>query len=121
MPEHVHLMILPALLEYPVDAVLKVLKGSFANSVLRRWRELDAPILKRITGRNGKLHFWQVGGGYDRNIYSEKEFLAKLDYIHNNPITRGLVNHPTEWRWSSARWYDGQRGEGILPIDAILV
>ena len=114
-------MLLPWLPEYPVAAVLKALKGGMANRALRRWRELDAPILRRITARNGKCHFWQVGGGYDRNIYSDKEFVEKLDYVHDNPVTRGLVKYPTEWRWSSARWYDGQRGGGILPIDAIWV
>jgi hypothetical protein len=29
----------------------------------------------------------------------------KLRYIHRNPVKRGLVAAPEQWRWSSFRWY----------------
>ena len=119
MPDHIHLLIEPSLPDYPVAVVLKELKGTFANIILRRWRELDAPILKRIRDRKGELHFWQRGGGYDRNIYSDQELLEKLDYIHNNPVARGLVEDPTAWRWSSARWYEDGDAESVLPMDPL--
>ena len=32
-----------------------------------------------------------------------------IDYIHNNPFRRGLVDHPTDWPWSSARFYAGEK------------
>jgi len=25
--------------------------------------------------------------------------------MHRNPVARGLVAKPEEWRWSSYRWY----------------
>jgi len=49
-----------------------------------------------------KLRFWQQGGGYDRNILSRKELWEKIDYIHANPVRRGLCEHPADWKWSSA-------------------
>jgi len=39
------------------------------------------------------------------NIWSEKKQLEKLDYMHNNPVTRRLVSSPSEWPWSSWRFY----------------
>ncbi len=36
-----------------------------------------------------------------------------IDYIHANPVRRGLVERPEEWEWSSARWYGGTRSVGI--------
>ena len=30
-----------------------------------------------------------------------------IEYIHYNPARRGLVAHPTDWPWSSARFYAG--------------
>jgi len=30
-----------------------------------------------------------------------------IDYIHANPVRRGLVEQPEEWEWSSAGWYSG--------------
>ena len=29
----------------------------------------------------------------------------KLDYMHANPVKRGLVSSPEEWPWSSFRFY----------------
>ncbi len=116
MPEHVHLMLIPNLPDHPASEVLSDLKGTFSRTVLQRWRSMNAPILSRLTDSRGKARFWQVGGGYDRNIISTEEYEEKLHYIHNNPVTRGLVELPTDWRWSSARWYSGIR-DGEIPIN----
>jgi putative transposase len=32
-----------------------------------------------------------------------------IDYIHANPVCRGLVARAEDWEWSSARWYAGLR------------
>ena len=31
--------------------------------------------------------------------------MEKLDYVHRNPVQRGLVTRPEDWTWSSARRY----------------
>jgi len=49
-------------------------------------------------------HFW-TARFYDFNVWTEKKRVEKLEYIHNNPVRRGLVASPEEWRWSSCRWY----------------
>jgi len=116
MPEHVHLLIWPRLPEYPVSAVTKSMKRTFAHRVIHRWRELDAAILKELGARDGQTRFWQRGGGYDRNILGGPELNEKIRYIHMNPVRRGLVERAEDWAWSSARWYDGKRDDE-LPID----
>jgi hypothetical protein len=37
-----------------------------------------------------------------------------IDYIHMNPVRRGLVANPEEWLWSSAAWYLNQAVTPIL-------
>jgi hypothetical protein len=32
-----------------------------------------------------------------------------IDYLHTNPVRRGLVAKAEDWEWSSARWYAGMR------------
>lgn len=118
MPEHVHLMLIPNLPDHPVSDVLSDMKATFSRTVLQRWRSLNAPILSRLTDNRGKARFWQVGGGYDRNIITSEEYEEKLHYIHQNPVARGLVESSTDWRWSSARWYSGVR-TGELTIDPL--
>lgn len=106
MPEHFHLLIQPKDTNQTVEQVLRRIKASFAQSVVKRWDKLNAPILRRLIDKAGRRRFWQPGGGYDRNIYSEEELLEKIAYIHRNPVSRGLVNAPGDWPWSSVRWYE---------------
>ncbi len=35
-------------------------------------------------------------------IESEKFFLQKINYIHNNPVRKQYVADPSYWYWSSA-------------------
>jgi putative transposase len=119
MPEHVHLLLQPKLPEFPVDDVLQELKGQFSGRALRRWRKSKAPILEQLIDAGGKQRFWLPGGGYDRNINSADELEEKINYIHHNPVKRGLVQHATCWRWSSARWFAGVREGGDLEMDPL--
>jgi putative transposase len=124
MPNHVHLLLFPPT-DHPdhgsnsISRILLALKGPYAYWALpqleRRWPELHR---KLEVQQQGKLsyHFWQAGGGYDRNIFSDDEFIEKLNYMHLNPVRKGFVETAAEWRWSSAKYYE--TGEaGRIPID----
>ncbi|MEM7806829.1 MAG: transposase [Planctomycetota bacterium] len=90
-----------------ITRVLYDLKRPFARDVIARWRELDAPVLRRITDKRGRPHFWQSGGGYDRNLRTAAEINEKIDYIHANPPRRALCRFEQDWPWSSIHAYDG--------------
>src|SRR5207249_10738360 len=49
-------------------------------------------------------HIWQARF-YDFNVWTERKRIEKLRYMHRNPVQRGLVESPEQWRWSSFRWY----------------
>jgi len=51
-----------------------------------------------------KRAFWQARS-YDFNVWTTKKRVEKLRYMHRNPVKRGLVGAPEEWRWSSYRFY----------------
>ncbi len=108
MPEHAHLLMRPRE-NAPLDRALLFLKMSVAQRVINRWRELDAPILKKIHDPDGSPRFWQKGGGFDRNVRDEGEFAREVHYVHRNPVERELVERPEDWPWSSARWWLGDR------------
>jgi hypothetical protein len=40
----------------------------------------------------------------DRNLDHAETVLAAIDYLHRNPVRRGLVERAVDWQWSSARW-----------------
>jgi putative transposase len=35
---------------------------------------------------------------YDFNVWSERERIEKLRYMHRNPVKRGLVTKPDQWK-----------------------
>ncbi len=128
MPDHVHMIIVPrVVLGYEdgyallasnstVRSILWTLKQPLSLVVLKRWRELRAPILQSIRAADGTEHFWKPGGGFDRNVRSEEKLWKEICYIHDNPVRKGLVERAEDWKWSSARWYAGRK-EGEMPID----
>ncbi len=42
---------------------------------------------------------------YDYNVWTRHKRVEKIRYIHRNPVRRGLVESPEQWRWSSFRAY----------------
>jgi putative transposase len=42
-------------------------------------------------------------------VWTAKKRIEKLNYMHRNPVKRGLVEEPKLWLWSSYRFY--QYGE----------
>jgi len=52
------------------------------------------------------FRFWQERPGYDRNIRKDRTMRMVIDYLHRNPVRRGLVDHPSKCRWSSRRHYE---------------
>ena len=52
---------------------------------------------------------WQEGS-HPEEIQSEEMMWEKIEYIHDNPVARGYVDDPLDWRHSSARNYAGQPG-----------
>ncbi|RJO66656.1 MAG: hypothetical protein C4523_11840 [Myxococcales bacterium] len=109
MPEHVHLVVVPLKAEYDIARFLHGLKRPVAGRA-EKWLALHDPVwherLKPPADSKGSFHFWQRGGGFDRNIFSEQIYAATIHYIHNNPVRRGLVRSPEEWKWSSIHWYE---------------
>jgi len=69
---------------------------------------------------NGKVsyRFWQRGGGYDRNVWEPDTLRKMIEYIHDNPVRRGLVTRATDWPWSSARFNAGT-GDAVLAMDPL--
>jgi putative transposase len=70
---------------------------------------INSPMLTRLTVRERRdkhcFRFWQEGPGFDRNLFSRQAIESSIDYIHNNPVKRGLCQRAIDWKWSSARFF----------------
>ena len=113
MPEHVHLLIHPRREPYSIQKFLFSCKRSVSWKA-KRWLmdRNETAWLRRLTvARGGKptFRFWMPGGGYDENIVKLEAVREVVDYIHGNPVRRGLVEKPEDWHWSSAAFWAGRR------------
>jgi putative transposase len=119
MPEHAHILLWPRREFYDISKVLNSMKQSVAKRVLLFVNAEVPRFLKRMEDRqpSGRIcyRFWQRGGGYDRNLFEPKAIYQAIDYIHANPVRRGLCARPEDWPWSSAADYAGT-GRGKVPL-----
>jgi len=116
MPEHVHLLMSEPGKGDP-SKVIQALK----QTVSRRLRSksgrkivgIQLPL--SLVGEDSYPHFWQHRF-YDFNVWSDEKKIEKLEYMHQNPVKRGLVQDPKDWAWSSYGFYAGGE-DGLVKID----
>lgn len=110
MPEHVHLLLGEPERGNP-SVVMQALKQGFARRLLARLQRAADPRqswLWSTAVEEGRV--WQHRF-YDFVVFTAKKRVEKLNYMHENPVKRGLVVAPEQWRWSSYRAYAlGERG-----------
>ncbi|MBF0497650.1 MAG: transposase [Deltaproteobacteria bacterium] len=103
MPDHVHSLIM-----FSGDGDNTI--GSF----MKQWKQQSSVQLKKflsstLTEYTSKISLadpvWQRRY-YDYNVYSERKLTEKLEYMHNNPVRAGLVRKASDWRYSSAWFYE---------------
>lgn len=116
MPEHVHLLISEPAQGTP-STVLHKLKLRVSKRLRRKTKrriagQWELPFAKHAEPCRS---FWQARF-YDFNVYSEGKRKEKLNYMHANPIERGLVSHPKEWPWSSWEFYWG-KNQPLVSMD----
>ncbi|MEW5980395.1 MAG: transposase, partial [Acidobacteriota bacterium] len=86
MPNHVHLIAVP----------------SSPESLARAIGEAHRRYTRRINFReNWRGHLWQER--FASFPLDENYLLAAARYVEMNPVAAGLVAHPGEYPWSSAR------------------
>jgi len=111
MPEHVHLLMWPEGATYDIGRLLAAIKRPTSFRVKAHLVEQGSPLVEQLTvqERPGKMafRFWQEGPGHDRNVLTHEAALEVVEYLHGNPVRRGLCASPDEWRWSSWRRYHG--------------
>ena len=95
LPDHWHAIIYPP---YPltISTVFRAVKVSSMIGINVRRRE------------RGEL--WQ-DRFFDRALRTVKEYNETVEYIHLNPVRRGLVGDTRDWKWSSVHEYAGVSGE----------
>ena len=117
MPEHVHLLISEPAKGTP-STIMQVLKQRVSRRLRRKTVTSTRQLRLRFHTSDHLLRmFWQPRF-YDFNVWSQRKFVEKLQYMHMNPVKRKLVVHPKDWPWSSFSFY-ARKDSGLVRIDPI--
>ena len=99
-----------------LDRCIARFKSFTARQIIDLLQQRNAQTLLRQLALAKPAHkcdrehqLWQEGV-HAELILSEAMMRQKLDYIHHNPVKRGYVDDPADWRYSSARNYLGKTG-----------
>lgn len=104
MSNHYHVAVRTA--EVPLWRSMASIQGLTTKGFNRR-RRLYGPL-------------WQ--GRYKARIVEDERYLHQLlAYIHLNPVNAGLVEDPSEYRWSGHREIIGRDGLGLVDVDEVLM
>lgn len=108
MPEHVHLIVW-----FPqpgqLSRFMQELKR-LSSQQLGAWFRESRPAYYVAAKMEGR--FWPPKY-YPVEIYTQMKLREKVDYMHTNPVSRGLVERAVDYRWSSAGWWLERRSVGV--------
>ncbi len=95
MPEHVHLLMSP----------LRDGRGELIpiRSVLRTIKGVSARRINQLSGRRGAI--WDEES-FDHVLRNDESLEQKREYIIQNPVRRGLVSKPDQYKWLWVNPYD---------------
>jgi putative transposase len=123
MTNHIHLLAL-AEDEKRMGAIMRDFKRFTATNILKSIQEEPESRqswLLHMFKYHGHLaanreiyQVWQ-DGFHPTLIYSDKVFLQKLNYLHQNPVRAGFVDREQDWKYSSASNYLNDKG--LIDID----
>ena len=90
LPNHYHFIAIS-----PADpSSLRRFLGKLHMATSKHLNELDGQ-----PGRKVWFQFW------DSHITFERSYLARLNYVHHNPVHHGLVDNAENYQWCSAGWF----------------
>jgi REP element-mobilizing transposase RayT len=100
MPDHVHLLLTPGTdLEgntYGLSEIMSGIKGASAHSI------------NRMLKRKGPV--WQ-DESFDHILRSDERIEARVEYLSQNPVRKGLAAQPEDYPWLWREWVEGRKAE----------
>ncbi|MFQ5706708.1 MAG: transposase [bacterium] len=107
LDNHLHLVVFGPELSLIVGSFKKFTARQVINSLKKDhkdWLLTELAFYKKRYKTKSDYQVWQEGS-HPQLIISDEMLIQKIEYIHYNPVKRGLVDKPEHWRYSSARNY----------------
>lgn len=115
MPTHMHAIVFDGdfdseRLKRSLTDFRKFTGRSLSDHCLNHMPKCFHETLRASSTADRERRFWQPSR-HPEGIQTEKFWRQKLDYLHENPVRKGLVMRAPYWRFSSAAYYVSAGGE----------
>lgn len=117
MPNHIHIILF-----FNAEVRLAELMRDFKKytaAVIRKKLQEDRRCLveERLRYEVGTQQYKVWMNRYDAvPLWTRTVLLTKLQYIHSNPVKRGLADKEREYKYSSAAYYAGEETENSVQL-----
>ncbi|MBJ7880554.1 hypothetical protein [Gelidibacter salicanalis] len=107
MDNHIHIIWKPTLLYSLKHTQLSFMKFT-AQRIKRDLENNHRDVLKQflVASKDRTYQFWQRNA-LCIDLYSNAIIEQKLKYIHQNPVKAGMCGSSVDYKFSSARFYEG--------------
>lgn len=127
MTNHIHLVVkVKDNSAFTLSDILRDFKKFTANTILKainspkesrqEWMNHMFTYFAKYNTNNREKQFW-IQDNYPVELFTQRATWQKINYIHNNPVAAGWVDHPAEYVYSSARNYERGNDKGLMEID----
>ena len=91
--------------EMPNASFMKYTSHKFMEKIKKE--DVGMLLSYKADGITREHQFWQRDS-LPIELYTDKVFEQKLNYIHNNPVAKNknLVDEPSQYKYSSAKFYE---------------
>ena len=105
MSNHVHIIWQP-LQHYTLTQIQTSFMTFTAKAIKKRLTEHRPDVLEtlKVNKYDRTYQIWKRES-LSIELFTEKAFMQKLGYIHNNAVAAGLVSFAEEYKYSSAKFY----------------
>ncbi|MGB2679254.1 MAG: transposase [Candidatus Acidiferrum sp.] len=97
-------------------------KPETLRRLVRELHSCSALELNRQQNAAGRKVWFQY---WESQLTFHRSFLARLNYVHQNPVRHGLVLKASQYKWCSAGWFERKAAPAFLktvasfPIDRL--
>lgn len=73
------------------------------SSLARHLHSITARELNALDGKEGRKVWYEY---WDSRITYQSSYLARLKYVHHNPVKHGVAREAKNYPWCSAAWFE---------------
>ncbi len=73
------------------------------RKLVRHLHSVTAIQVNKMDGAPGRKVWFNY---WDTHLTFQRSFLARLSYVHQNPVRHGLARRASEYSWCSAGWFE---------------